>query len=97
MDLSQNQVRFLIAARSFLNKVKLAKPEINIYDYEVPKGEIVHISKLSDAEAEETAHAMNKSGLIHVQICDGKFDCCKVASLSFDLLDRFLANMAKNK
>lgn len=97
MNLDQNQARFLIATRSFLNKVKMAKPEINIYDYDVPKNEIIHISKLSETEAEEVAKALNKGGLIHVQICDGKFDCCKVASLSFDLLDNFLANKCKCK
>lgn len=95
MNINQNQARFLIAARSFLNKVKMAKPEIDIFDYEVPKKEIIHIAKLTETEAEEAAKTLNKSGLIHVQICDGKFDCCKVASLSFDLLDGFLGNMCK--
>ena len=97
MNLDQKQARFLIAAKSFLNKEKMARPEINIFDHEVTKSEIVKISKLSEAEAEEVADSLNKCGLIHVQICDGKFDCCKVASLSFDQLDCFLADMARRK
>lgn len=97
MNLNQNQARFLIAARSFLNKVKMAKPEIDIYDYEVPKKEIIQISKLTETEAEEAAKDLNKGGLIHVQICDGKFNCCKVASLSFEILDGFLSNLCQSK
>jgi len=95
VTLDQRQARFLIAARSFLQKEKMAKPEINIFDHEVPKSEIVKISKLTEAEAEEVADSLNKCGLIHVQICDGKFDCCKVASLSFDYLDCFLADRSR--
>jgi len=97
LNLNKNQARFLIAARSFLNKVKMARPDIDIYDYEVPKKEIIQISKLTETEAEEAAKDLNKGGLIHVQICDGKFDCCKVASLSFELLDGFLGNLCQRK
>lgn len=95
MKLDQNQARFLIAAKSYLQKEKLARPEINIFDHEVPKCEIVNISKLTEDEAEEVASSLNKCGLIHVQISGGKFDCCKVASLSFDHLDSFLADRCK--
>lgn len=95
MKLDQNQARFLIAAKCFLEKEKMARPEINIFDHEVPKVEIVNISKLTEAEAEDVAGSLNKCGLIHAQIAGGKFDCCKVASLSFDILDNFLEERGK--
>lgn len=95
--MEKNQVRFLIAARSFLNKEKVANPQINIYDHEVPKSEICQISKLTEAEAEEAAKTLEKSGLIHMSISDNAFDCCKVACVSFDKLDEFLLKMAQNK
>ncbi|MHB1041381.1 MAG: hypothetical protein ACYC0Q_00870 [Eubacteriales bacterium] len=90
--LNRNQARFLIAARTFLYNEKMKSPEINIYDWEVPKDEVVGIAKMDMAEAEAIAISLQEAGLIHVFICDGKFDCCKVASLAFDELDKFMCN-----
>lgn len=95
MKLDQNQARFLIAAKSFLHRELMKNPELKIYDCEVPKGKITSISRLSEAEAEEVARGLNNSGLIHMQIAGGVFDCCKVASLSFDILDKYLADKCK--
>lgn len=95
--LDRNQARFLIAVRTFLYNEKMKNPEINIFDWEVPKDEVVGIAKMSKAEVEATAMDLQNAGLIHVFICGGKFGSCKVASLAFDKLDEFLCYYCGNR
>lgn len=90
--LNRDLARFLIAAKTFLYNEKLKNPDINIYDHEVPREEVVCIAKMSESEAEEAAKNLQNAGMIHMFVCDDKFGSCKVASLAFDKLDEFLTN-----
>ena len=90
--LNRDLARFLIAAKTFLNNEKMKNPEINIFDHEVPREEVVCIAKMSETEADDAAENLQNAGLIHVFFCDGKFGSCKVASLAFDKLDEFMVN-----